>query len=99
METQTGVDTIEGVLCVWHLLRNGLGNKNGSNKRRRCQKSMDKTDFVTFTMMSVKHSVAHRTMLGERVKPNEERINQENWVRLIHQFTHAQEGTGVQMWR
>ena len=75
-------------VCV-ALASEWAGKQEWSHKRRRCQKSMDKIDFVTFTMMSVKHSAAHRTMLGERVKPNEERINQENWVRLIHQFTHT----------
>ena len=49
------------------------GNEEWCNKRRRCKNSMDKRDFVTFAMMSVKRSVAHRPKLGEGVKPNQER--------------------------
>ena len=51
------------------------GAQERIDKRRRCQNAVRKRDFVTFTMMSVKHPVAHRPQIGaEQRKKNAEEM-------------------------
>ena len=39
-------------------------------QKKRCQNAVGKRDFVTFAMMSVKHSVTHSPSIGEIITPN-----------------------------
>ena len=57
---------------------------------------MDKRDFVTFAMVSVQHSVAHRRKIEESVKPNKERQQPRILEPLDASFHTRTEGTPVQ---
>ena len=46
--------------------------KFGATKDENLETAMDTRDFVTLAMMTVKHSVAHRPKLREKVQANQE---------------------------
>ena len=58
--------------------------------KKKCRKAEDKGDFVTFAMLSVKHSVAHRPQIGQCVKSDKEteRLKDIGTARLIHFHSH-----------
>ena len=72
METQ--MEMAQSRLCVWdRIATEWAGGEERSIKRTGCQNAVDKRDFVTFAMMSVKHSVAHRPNISNRTKKIESR--------------------------
>ena len=44
-------------------------------QKKMCQNAADKRDFVIFSMMSVKHSVAPRPIFGEIIKSSKKESN------------------------
>ena len=60
--------------CVWYKIASEWsGAVEWSEERKKCQNAVDKCDFVTLAVTSVKHSVAHILQIGESIKPNKER--------------------------
>ena len=65
-------DTIVGVFGII-VLASGLGNKNGASKEKKRQTAEDKRDDVTFALLSVKHAATHKSRIGDKKNPNNER--------------------------
>ena len=73
------------------------GEEEWSNKRRSCQNSVDKIDFVTLAMMSAKHSAVHRPIIGESIKPNKDRKAPRKLEPPVSSVTIRSDGTTVQV--
>ena len=84
--------------CVWDKIASErAGQEEWSNKRRRCQNSVDKRACVTFAMMSEQHSVAHGPKIRESIKPNKERKEPKKLEPPDSSIAIHSEGTTVQM--
>ena len=64
-------------------------------QKKRCQNALDKKDFVTSAVISVKHSVAHRLKTGETVKTNKEGTEPNTLGPLDLSLAPRTEGTTV----
>ena len=73
------------------------GTEERSNKRRRCQNSMDKRDFVTFAMMRRNALGRTQTETGRNVKTNQERKEPRKLGPPDSSIYTRTEGTTVQL--
>ena len=77
--------------CLWDKIASKWsGTQEWIDKRRRSQSVVRKRDFVTFAMMSVKHSVAHRPQSGEILTPTKKGKSRGHWVHLTFRLPDAQ---------
>ena len=57
----------------------GRARKNGALRRKKCKTIEDKRDFITFALQSVKHSIVHRTRIGDKKRNLELNLKSQAW--------------------